>query len=260
MKAEEGRTRIGMFQVEYAGYSDIGRQRLINEDDFLLLPEKGMFCLADGLGALEKGQAASAIALKSIRDLLSATAHSHFFVFRKNNCSLQQVISHANSCVYEKRRKLKLNTATTMVIVQIGEHSAQIAHVGDSRVYRWNGNALLRCTEDHSLVEELYRKVGLSEEQLNNHPQRHVITRAVGAEAEVKVHVQSIEVQGGDILLLCSDGLTTMLGDRELERILRRYQGNIIRAGRSLVTAANDAGGQDNITVVLLAIAETEYH
>ncbi|MBW2328601.1 MAG: serine/threonine-protein phosphatase, partial [Deltaproteobacteria bacterium] len=181
MKSEEGHALIGGFQVEYAGYSDTGRVRSINEDDFLLLPEKGVFCLADGLGGLEKGEVASVIALESIRTLLSAAGRHGFLSFSNKNFSLQQMIHHANTIVYEKRQKLKLNTATTMVIVQIHDHTAEVGHVGDSRAYRWDGNSLLHCTRDHSLVEELYRKEGLSEEQLLNHPQRHIITRAVGA-------------------------------------------------------------------------------
>ncbi len=260
MKSEEGRALVSGFQVEYAGYSDTGQVRSINEDDFLLLPQKGVFCLADGLGGLEKGEVASVIALESIRTLLSAAGRHGFLSFTKKNFSLQQMISHANTIVYEKRQKLKLNTATTMVIVQIHDHTVEVGHVGDSRAYRWDGNSLLRCTRDHSLVEELFRKEGLSEEQLLNHPQRHIITRAVGAGTEVKANIQGLDIQDGNLVLLCSDGLTTMLANDEIESILRRHHPDVNRTGRALITAANKAGGRDNITVVLLRIAEGSYH
>ena len=260
MKSEEGHARIGGFQIEYAGFSDTGRVRSINEDDFLLLPEKGVFCLADGLGGLEKGEVASVIALESIRTLLSAAGRHGFLSFSKKNFSPQQMIHHANTIVYEKRQKLKLNTATTMVIVQIHDHIVEVGHVGDSRAYRWDGNSLLHCTRDHSLVEELFRKEGLSEEQLLNHPQRHIITRAVGAGKEVKANIQGLDIQGGNLVMLCSDGLTTMLAHDEIESILRRYHPDVNQAGRALITAANEAGGRDNISVVLLHIAEGSYH
>ncbi|MEA2116761.1 MAG: protein phosphatase 2C domain-containing protein [Thermodesulfobacteriota bacterium] len=257
MKSEEGRALVGGFQVEYAGYSDTGRVRSINEDDFLLLPQKGVFCLADGLGGLERGEVASVIALESIQSLLSAAGRHGFLSFSKN-FSLQQMISHANTSVYEKRQKLKLNTATTMIIAQIHDHTVEVGHVGDSRAYQWDGNSLLRCTRDHSLVEELFRNKGLSEEQLLNHPQRHIITRAVGAGTEVKANIQGLDIQDGNLVLLCSDGLTTMLANDEMESILRRHHPDVNRTGQALITAANKAGGRDNITVVLLRI--TDFH
>lgn len=259
MKTEEGSVQIGGFQVKYAGYSDVGRLRSTNEDDFLLLPDQGVFCLADGLGGLDNGEVASVIALQSIKALLSPPDQSLLSLFRKKNCSLRQMIRYANHSVYEKRQELKLNTATTLVIVQIQDQSVGVAHVGDSRMYRWDGHSLILCTRDHSLVEELYRKgEGLSEEQLYNHPQRHIITRAVGAETVVKPNIQGVEVQGGDLLLLCSDGLTVMLSHREMESIVSRHHADVIRMGRALIKAANDAGGRDNITVVLLGISINE--
>ncbi len=261
MKTEEGRVRIGAFQVQYAGYSDIGRLRSTNEDDFLLLPDHGVFCLADGLGGLANGEAASVTALKSIKTLLSPPDLSRFSLFGQRTCSLQRMIHYANRSVYEKRQKLQSNTATTLVIVQIREHRVEVAHVGDSRMYRWDGDSLIRCTRDHSLVEELYQgNKGISEEQLYGHPQRHIITRAVGAGAAVKPNIQGVEAQGGDILLLCSDGLTTMLNHGEMESIVRRHHANVMRIGRSLIGAANDSGGRDNITVVLLGMGAGETH
>jgi protein phosphatase len=260
MKVEEGTARIGKFQVEYSGYSDTGRLRSINEDDFLLLPDKGVFCLADGLGGLERGEVASVAALKSIRTILAAENQRQGFLFRKKTCSLQHMINHANSTVYNKRKELQLNTATTMLIVQFREYGFEVAHVGDSRAYIWNGIALTRCTRDHSLVEELFRTNGFTEQQLLEHPQRHVITRAVGAGKEVKAKVQSFDIKSGNLVLLCSDGLTTMLTHSEIESILQTYHGDIIRAGRVLIRAANNAGGRDNITVILLHVTAADSH
>jgi protein phosphatase len=260
MKVEEGKARIGGLQVEYAGYSDTGRLRSINEDDFLLLPDKGIFCLADGLGGLERGEVASVAALKSIKTLLASEISLQGFLLGKRNCSLQHMISHANSKVYQKRKELQLNTATTMLIVQFLDYGFEVAHVGDSRAYMWDGISLTRCTRDHSLVEELFRTNRFSEEQLLEHPQRHVITRAVGAGKEVKANIQSFDIKSGNLLLLCSDGLTTMLTHSEIESILQTYHGDIVRAGRVLIRAANNAGGRDNITVILLHITAADSH
>ncbi len=260
MKAEEGITRICEHQVEYAGYSDIGRLRSINEDDFLLLPDQGIFCLADGLGGLEQGEIASVLALQSIKTLLEPEKHPLHFLFRKKTCSLRQMISHANDSVYKKRQKLRLNTATTMVIVRLLNHGVEIAHVGDSRVYQWDGCSLIQRTRDHSLIEEVYSRQGLSEKQLHNHPQRHVITRAVGAKTEVMPNIQRLEINNGDLLLLCSDGLTSMLSHEQIEDILHVHHTDVIHAGRALITAANNAGGRDNITVILLHIGRDVFH
>ena len=256
MKSKDGCVLVGGYLVTYAGYSDAGRLRSINEDDFLLLPEKGIFCLADGLGGLDRGEVASVTALESIRTLLSTSGRARVLSFPKKNATMQQMIRHANSTVYKKRQQLKLNTATTMVIVHIRNHTIEIGHVGDSRAYLWDGNSLLLCTKDHSLVEELHWKTAITKEQLLQHPQQHIITRAVGAEREVDADIQELDIQDGNLVLLCSDGLTTMVAHAEIESILSSHYPDVEQAGQALVAAANDAGGRDNVTVVLLHLVE----
>ncbi|HHD62820.1 MAG TPA: serine/threonine-protein phosphatase [Desulfobulbaceae bacterium] len=260
MKAEEGQTQIGDFLVEYAGYSDTGSVRSINEDDFLLLPDKGVFCLTDGLGGEEHGEIASAIALESIKTLIATPGRVSLFSFRKKSCSLRQMIHHANKSVYEKRRSLRLNAAATIVMLQVNATGVEVANVGDSRMYQWNGQSLIQCTRDHSLIEELCRDNILSREQTDNHPQRHIITRALGAKSEIQAYIKKIDIQKGNLILLCSDGLTTMLAHREIESIFSRYHTDVQRTGRALITAANDAGGRDNITVILLHLNTNNCH
>jgi protein phosphatase len=258
MRIEEGHAQFGDFRVEYAGYSDTGRTRSINEDNFLLLPDKGVFCLTDGLGGEEKGEVASTIALESIKTLISSPGRSVFFPFGKKPFSLQQMIRHANNSVYEKRRALRLNTATTIVMVQLHAYGIEVANVGDSRMYQWTGQSLIQCTRDHSLIEELYQNNTLSREQADNHPQRHIITRALGAKSDIQAYIRKIDLRRGNLILLCSDGLTTMLTHPELESIFRRYHADVKQTGRALIAAANDAGGRDNITVILLHMAATD--
>ncbi len=144
---------------------------------------------------------------------------------------------------------------TTITAVYVGEQDVAIAHVGDSRAYCMREGELLRLTDDHSLVDELIRQGKLTPEEAEEHPQRSVITRALGPEVSVEVDVRSFRGRPGDVYLLCSDGLTTMVGEAELLRLLASHE-RLADAGEALIAAANDAGGKDNITVVLLRLEE----
>ncbi len=255
MKSEAGQVNRGGFTITYAGFSDRGLVRGTNEDDFLLLPEKGLFCLTDGVGGEARGELASTLALESIQSLAGGKrAGGIFSGGRERGWSLEQMLRHANTRVYEQRKALRARLATTIVMVRLGDEGMEVAHAGDSRMYRWDGRMLHRCTRDHSLVEQLCRNNLLRDEDRATHPQHHVITRALGARPDIQVQSRQISLRNGDIILLCSDGLTTMLPDREVEQVLLRGRSDVIRTGQALVAAANEAGGRDNITVVLLLV------
>ena len=260
MKIEEGTTRIGTLFVRYAGCSDRGRMRSHNEDDFLLLPDNGVFCLTDGVGGGRDGKTAATIALESIRSSVLSSRPLRLFSFGKNTCSLTGMLRRANTRVYNQRKMQRSNAATTIVMVRLLENSLEVAHVGDSRMYHWNGQSLIQCTRDHSLVEQLYRDNLLSEQERDNHPQRHVITQAIGACHDLNAQVRRIDIRSGDEIMLCSDGLTTMLTHEKMQMLFRRKADNISHLTRSLIDAANEAGGRDNITVVLLHITESTCH
>jgi protein phosphatase len=155
--------------------------------------------------------------------------------------------SHANAA--------QAGMGTTLTAVYVGEDDVAIAHVGDSRAYCLREGELLRLTDDHSLVDELMRQGRLTPEEAVEHPQRSVITRALGPELTVEVDTRSFRARAGDVYLLCSDGLTTMLAEDEIAAILRAYP-SLRDAGEALISAANEAGGRDNITVVLLRLEE----
>ena len=144
---------------------------------------------------------------------------------------------------------------TTLTAVYVGAEEVAIAHVGDSRAYCLRDGELLRLTDDHSLVDELIRQGKLTPEEAVEHPQRSVITRALGPEPEVEIDTRSYRARDGDVYLLCSDGLTTMVPDALLAEILLAH-GRLRDAGEALIAAANEAGGRDNITVVLLRVEE----
>ncbi|HHB77073.1 MAG TPA: serine/threonine-protein phosphatase [Desulfobulbus sp.] len=259
MKTEEGTTRIGNFFVGYAGCSDPGKVRSHNEDDFLLLPDKGIFCLTDGVGGNQGGKTASTIALESVKS--AVCAHSPLSLFTgKKNISLDKILHRANVEVYNRRKMLRSNAATTIVMIRFLENSLEVAHVGDSRMYHWNGQSLIQRTRDHSLVEQLYRDNLLSKKERDNHPQRHVITRAIGACHDLKAQIQQIDIQSGDGIMLCSDGLTTMLPHEKMQRFFRKKATDVSHLSRLLIDAANKAGGRDNITVILLHITDDAGH
>jgi serine/threonine protein phosphatase PrpC len=142
--------------------------------------------------------------------------------------------------------------ATTVAAVLVDGDIANIAHVGDSRIYRWREGEMTLLTSDHSWVNEQIQTGVISPEQARSHPLRNVVTRALGGRADLLVDVQALTMKPGDVLLMCSDGLTTMIQDEDIAAILERTEGDVARAARALVDEANERGGEDNITVILI--------
>src|SRR5689334_17308499 len=165
---------------------------------------------------------------------------------------LRDLVEEANSRINALSRTddQRAGMGTTMTLAYVGEHELSVAHVGDSRLYRLRDGAFERLTEDHSLVEELVRQGKLTPQEADEHPQRSIITRALGLEAGVESDSHTWPARDGDVYLLCSDGLTSMVAEEQVAGILADA-GRLSDAGRALVDAANAAGGRDNITVVL---------
>jgi PPM family protein phosphatase len=231
---------------QYAG-TDTGRQRRANEDS--LLARSPLFVVADGMGGAQAGEVASRIAVESFTPGLDDTDEPER--------ALSALALAANSRIHElsQSNAEQAGMGTTLTAVYVGEQEVAIAHVGDSRAYCLRGGELLRLTDDHSLVDELVREGRLTPEEAVEHPQRSVITRALGPETTVEVDTHSFRAQAGDVYLLCSDGLTTMVGEAELAAVLLAHS-RLSDAGEALIAAANQAGGRDNITVVLLRLEE----
>ena len=252
MQLVEGNCRVLDSQVFYAGATDPGRVRRCNEDNLLILPETGVFAVADGLGGLDAGDIASSTALAHLKDLCSAPI---FLDDGDAKSHLEAIIAAVNSHTYQYRMLLGKNMATTLALVQFGSNGTTLAaHVGDSRIYRWHNDELIRITSDHSLVNELYEQGALTASQAEKSPQRHVITRAVGAEPTVLPSITAFTVAPGDKLLLCTDGLTSMVQDEQIAQCLRSEQKAIGRIVDQLVYLANEAGGHDNITSIVLSL------
>lgn len=228
--------------------SDTGRQRNANEDSFFTRPP--VYVIADGMGGAQAGEVASKAAAESFdRELPDAPPER----------VLRETIESANRTIHQLARKdpalAGMGTTITAAIVDPRSEEVAIGHVGDSRAYRLRAGKLEQLTRDHSLVEEMRRKGQLTEAQAEDHPQRSIITRALGPEPDVEVDLQTVPAQAGDVFLICSDGLTTMLDDNHIARVLTRAS-SMEAAVRALVDEANRAGGRDNITVVAFKLED----
>jgi protein phosphatase len=229
--------------------SDLGRQRRGNEDSYFA--RAPLFVVADGMGGARAGEVASGMAVASFDGGLPQGAPPAD--------GLVQLIAEANRRIHEHARADadRAGMGTTLTAAYVGEEDVTVAHVGDSRAYLLRDGDLIRLTRDHSLVGELVARGKLTEEQAESHPQRSVITRALGPEPDVQVDVQVYQARAGDVFLLCSDGLTSMVPEPRLKPLLERA-GSLEQAGRELIAAANEAGGRDNITVVLFRLEDVE--
>lgn len=234
--------------VEHAAFTDTGRQRRANEDAFL--SRSPLFAVADGMGGAKAGEIASRTAI----DVIAHGVEDGIVRSR-----LVELVRRANRAVHEAQRADEelSGMGTTATVVHVGEEALTVAHVGDSRAYLLREGTLRRLTEDHSLVEEMRRSGKLTAEEAANHPQRSIITRALGPDPAVEVDVREFKLEAGDTFLICSDGLTTMLPEERVGEIIRGNQ-RLDTAGRALIAAANAAGGRDNITVVLFRVGDTD--
>jgi len=236
------------------GLTDVGRRRETNQDSLLVRPELGLYAVADGMGGHAAGEVASRIAIESLRDTLGAgglPAHDA----REAADRLADAFQEGNRRICDSvvtRGEWRGMGTTIVALVAMGQH-AIIGHVGDSRAYRLRGGQLERMTHDHSWVSEQVRLGLLTDEEAHRHPMRNIVTRALGNRTDLAVELREADVRAGDVYLLCSDGLNTMLTDPEILRTLAEAAGDPERACRRLVDQANSKGGEDNISVIVCA-------
>lgn len=234
--------------AEYFQHSDTGRARPVNEDAVFARPP--LFAVADGMGGAQAGEVASCAAVAELDQGLPEGSGSI-------EARLAQLVAGANERVHglSQADAEKAGMGTTLTVVYLGEDDLAVAHVGDSRLYHLRDGKLEQATDDHSLVGELVRRGQLSPAEAEDHPQRSIITRALGPESEVEVDHHTIAAKDGDVFLLCSDGLTAMIGDDAIGELVTTGK-SLEKIGKALVKAANQAGGRDNISVVLFRVEE----
>lgn len=249
-----------------AGLTDVGMAREHNEDAFFLSPDEALCIVADGMGGHRSGEIASGMAVKEIVEYYRETADGadpykelSFWPFRRKKPESREErrliasINRSNARIHHSANENEAyrGMGTTIVSAFFVEEGVYVAHVGDSRVYLIREGELIQITEDHSLANE-YIKMGiLQRKDLPNFPYKNVITRAIGLAETVEVETNFWEHQDGDIYLLCSDGLSDPCKDEEILEITLAAEGDLEKACKDLVTAANRHGGPDNITVVL---------
>ena len=231
----------------YAVASDTGRRRRRNEDNYVVAPP--LFAVADGMGGAQAGEVASQLAASALEaggsDGLEGTT------------AIDALIQEANRRIYDRASTdpTASGMGTTMTVALVEGMSVAIGHVGDSRAYLVRGEHMEQLTEDHSLVNELLKTGKLSEEEAQIHPQRSVITRAVGTDPDVDIDGFTIEAEEGDVFLICSDGLSDMVEDEEILELVHANREDLDKAVKALVAAANRGGGEDNITAVAFRIS-----
>ncbi len=251
-----------MLRVRACGLSDVGMARSHNEDCFEIDPGKNLFLVADGMGGHNHGEVASRIAVKTIQEFVEKAFdadNTWAFLFDSrlsrhgNLLKIAIRLAHDQVLCAIRQDGSLYGMGTTIVGLLYDRDRAAVAHVGDSRAYRLRDGKLDLLTQDHTWVNEQVVAGFLSEEQARSHPFKNIVTRALGGENDIVVDIQEFKLAEGDLYLLCSDGLTTMLDDREIEERLKAG-GPLEDACRALVRDANARGGLDNITVVLMAV------
>src|ERR687894_821910 len=230
----------------HTGMTDTGRKRRHNEDSFVVAPP--LFAVADGMGGANAGEVASGLAVEALRNGADGIDLEQAIV---------QLVQAANRSVYDRATSDvgAAGMGTTMTLAVVGEGIVRFGHVGDSRAYLYRNGELTQLTDDHSLVGELVRSGKLSPDDAEKHPQRSVITRALGTDPDVDVDTYSVETKSGDLFILCSDGLYSMVGTDKILGLVDRHRGDLDALAKALVSAANRGGGDDNITVVAFEIA-----
>jgi PPM family protein phosphatase len=223
--------------------TDTGRKRRHNEDVYVVEPP--IFAIADGMGGANAGEVAAALAADALRGEGGS-----------GEDTLVTLIQEANRRVYEQAAEdaAKSGMGTTMTVALLEDSRVRIGHVGDSRAYLIRDGELSQLTDDHSLVGELVRSGKLAPEDAETHPQRSVITRVLGTDPDVDVDTITIETRSGDLFLLCSDGLYSMVGNDRILELVERNRRDLDAAAKALIAAANKGGGDDNITVVAFEI------
>jgi PPM family protein phosphatase len=232
--------------VRAGAATDIGLVREGNEDSYLV--EQPLFVIADGMGGHRGGEVASRLAVETIEAL-----------FRRGEGALSEQVQEANRAVFERSTidRAVAGMGTTLTAALVEEDRARLAHVGDSRAYLFRGGEMRMLTEDHTLVHRMVQQGEITEAEAERHPQRSVVTRALGIERSIPVDEIVVDLEPGDRLLLCSDGLTSMVDDDAVGRILSA-EPDPQRAAEALVEAANDGGGVDNTTVIVIAVDDVD--
>jgi len=254
-------------KLSYAGNTHVGMKRSHNEDNLCVVAEENLYMVADGMGGHAAGEVASQLAVDTIAEFFRDTSRDEEITWpykmekgrRYEENRLSASIKLANLRIHEMgvQNPDKKGMGTTVVAIFFSGNSAYVGHVGDSRIYRLSGSKLTQVTEDHSLLNDYIKMKDLTPQEIENFPHKNVIVRALGMKSTVQVDVVQEEPGDQDIYMLCSDGLNGMIDDPTIERIMNENRNDLEECCAQLIQAANDNGGTDNITVVVVAVSRT---
>ena len=247
------------YQVTSHGMTDVGLVRQNNEDAWAELPKVYLYLLADGMGGHQSGDVAATEAIQAFEKIATEPLSEKKLTLEDAGNFLKKTVEEVNTQVFNLgySDETLRGMGTTLCALHVHDDGVVLAHVGDSRIYRLRNNELQQVTKDHSLLSELVDLGQLDEEQAIEFMYKNILTRAVGTEPDVEPTVNITEIEPNDLYLLCSDGLTDMLIDDQIEEILIREK-NLKTCTKALVNAAKEQGGNDNITVVLVKIEKTD--
>ncbi|MBC3870741.1 Stp1/IreP family PP2C-type Ser/Thr phosphatase [Undibacterium oligocarboniphilum] len=252
------------YALEFAALSDPGRIRDQNEDAIIVCADYGCAVLADGMGGYKAGEVASAMSTRIIAEYLCAKLDSAWLSklglqFIPLSHWMNEAIQLANQKVFQTSQTNVdcFGMGTTVIVACCANERLLLAHVGDSRAYRYRGETLTRLTRDHSVLQEQINSGQITEEQARFSSIRNLITRAVGTQEEVEIDVATYPTEEGDVYMLCSDGLTDMLTHDEIQTVFIQHYYDLTACCKILVEKANDAGGIDNTSVVLFKIKKS---
>jgi protein phosphatase len=256
MKGDAGSFQDSGLVFHYACFTDKGCVREINEDGFLALPDQKVFAVADGVGGLDAGEIASEMALAAIQESLNDAESQKILKYflneeRRIKRKLKRVIDKANEKVYRNNAIEGKKSATTLIMAVFNKRRVAIAHVGDSRAYLFRGSHLSQLTTDHTIAQELVARKLVASASEKHFQYNNVITRAIGAKDKVEADHQTVLLHQDDYILLCSDGLTSMVDDSSIERILQQ-RNSLEKKSKLCIEVAKQSGGRDNITVVII--------
>ena len=251
-------------EVKYAALTDVGRKRPHNEDNYLVDEKHRLYLVCDGMGGHEKGEVASQIAVTRVKEFFEENEKDPMSTWpNPENPEIPRLvqmfsnaIQDANWHIFHQSQKGSgaRKMGTTAVGIAVGEKELVVAHVGDSRCYLIRDGQIEQVTEDHSLLADYIKHASLTEEEIKNFQYKNIILRALGMKKRVDVDTKQIRPKVGDIFLLCSDGLSGEVEDPQMLDIVNRYQDDLDTAVKELINAANEHGGRDNITTILLKI------
>ena len=252
-------------KLRFVGLTDTGKVREHNEDTIAVDPDIGLLVLADGMGGYNAGEVASGIAVKTIVNLVREQVEREDLSIgdresglSRPNIILRDAITRANKIIYQTAHTQAQceGMGTTVVAALFFDNKVTIAHVGDSRLYRQRGDKFEQVTMDHSLLQELVDRGFYSAEEAQRASNKNYVTRALGVEPSVEVEIQEVPVSRGEVFVLCSDGLSDMVEDRDIHLTINTFSANLDTVAKQLIKLANDHGGRDNVSVLMAHIIE----